>query len=340
MAVTITRTPWIDDDGTGTSGTVINNAVKTDLYNQIDGALAQVAQLNGGNSFNGNQGFNGIITVAGAGVSAFATQGAGTQGIRIQNGLSGATNVAALSIGNDQDAYLLTLQVQTSGFNPSGAFLPASAVLSSNNGLSINTVVGPIRVYTQNVERARYFPSGGYAFGTIAADPGAQTFQINQRVLSLVCDGTTLGSAIGIQNTNPANSINYLVFMNSVGAATGNIAQTGSASIIYGASSDARLKDDRGRASDLAALRAVVVHDFTWKADGVDDRGVFAQEIVDVFPRAVLQGTDERNDDGALVRPWMADYSKFVADLIVGWQQHDVELAALRAALAALSTVP
>ena len=36
----ITRTPWIDDDGSGTTGTVINNAEKTLLYNQIDAALA------------------------------------------------------------------------------------------------------------------------------------------------------------------------------------------------------------------------------------------------------------------------------------------------------------
>jgi hypothetical protein len=55
MAVTITRTPWIDDDGTGTTGTVINNAVKTALYNDIDGALAKVAQLAGGNAFTGTQ---------------------------------------------------------------------------------------------------------------------------------------------------------------------------------------------------------------------------------------------------------------------------------------------
>jgi len=33
----ITRTPIIDDDGTGTTGTVIDNAWKTELYNQIDG---------------------------------------------------------------------------------------------------------------------------------------------------------------------------------------------------------------------------------------------------------------------------------------------------------------
>lgn len=42
MAVTIPRTAWIDDDGSGTTGTVINNAEKTALYNQIDAALAGV----------------------------------------------------------------------------------------------------------------------------------------------------------------------------------------------------------------------------------------------------------------------------------------------------------
>jgi hypothetical protein len=36
----ITRTPWIDDDGTGTTGTIINNAEKTLLYNQIDALVA------------------------------------------------------------------------------------------------------------------------------------------------------------------------------------------------------------------------------------------------------------------------------------------------------------
>jgi len=35
----ITRTPMVDDDGSGTTGTVINNAWKTELYNQIDAAL-------------------------------------------------------------------------------------------------------------------------------------------------------------------------------------------------------------------------------------------------------------------------------------------------------------
>jgi hypothetical protein len=43
MAVTITRTAWTDDDGSGTTGTVINNAVKTELYNQIDGGFSALS---------------------------------------------------------------------------------------------------------------------------------------------------------------------------------------------------------------------------------------------------------------------------------------------------------
>lgn len=35
----ITRTPIIDDSGQGTDGTVIDNAWKQELYNQIDGVL-------------------------------------------------------------------------------------------------------------------------------------------------------------------------------------------------------------------------------------------------------------------------------------------------------------
>lgn len=37
----ITRTAWTDDDGSGTTGTIINNAEKTTLYDQIDDATDQ-----------------------------------------------------------------------------------------------------------------------------------------------------------------------------------------------------------------------------------------------------------------------------------------------------------
>lgn len=54
MPVTITRTAWIDDDGTGQTGTPINNAEKQLLYNQIDAALAQLMPLVGNGTLQGH----------------------------------------------------------------------------------------------------------------------------------------------------------------------------------------------------------------------------------------------------------------------------------------------
>jgi hypothetical protein len=105
--------------------------------------------------------------------------------------------------------------------------------------------------------------------------------------------------------------------------------------VTYGTTSDRRLKVDGGLATDVAALRAVAVHDFTWTTDGRADRGVFAQDAAAVFPRAIVAGSDETTEGGSLAHPWMTDYSKFVPDLIVGWQQHDAAIAEIRAALAA-----
>ena len=44
MPVTIGRTAMTDDDGSGTTGTVFNNAWKTALYDQVDTALAALPQ--------------------------------------------------------------------------------------------------------------------------------------------------------------------------------------------------------------------------------------------------------------------------------------------------------
>jgi hypothetical protein len=38
----ITRTPLVDDDGSGTTGTILNNAWQTNLYNAIDAAIAGI----------------------------------------------------------------------------------------------------------------------------------------------------------------------------------------------------------------------------------------------------------------------------------------------------------
>ena len=110
----------------------------------------------------------------------------------------------------------------------------------------------------------------------------------------------------------------------------GSITSVGSTTA-FNTASDQRLKRDRGVATDTRVLKQTVVHDFNWLVDNTPGRGVFAQEAVTVAPFAVTVGTDPR------IRPWSVDYSKYVPDLIVGWQQHDALVSALSARIETLT---
>ena len=81
--------------------------------------------------------------------------------------------------------------------------------------------------------------------------------------------------------------------------------------------------------TDVSILRLTKIHDYEWISNNASGRGVFAQEAVEICPRAVLIGDDVVNDNGELLQPWSVDYSKYVPDLIVGWQQHDATIATL-----------
>jgi hypothetical protein len=331
MAVTITRTPWIDDDGTGTTGTVINNAVKTALYNDIDGGFAKLAQLTGGNAFTGNQSVAGTLTVSGFGNHGVVASGTGALTVTVQNTAAGATNSTVLLCQNNLGPTLF-ISSYASTYTPTAAWdVPnATAFYQASGPLSIITgTSNPIRLFTNATERLRITPTGE-VFVNCAVNPG-----LGQ--LAVVTDFATHQGCL-IQNTNatvPGNGA-YLQFLNSGAAVAGAVIQATATTVSYGTTSDARLKDDAGRATDVSGLRAVVVHDFAWKADGRTDRGVFAQDAHAVFPRAVTVGTDETTAAGTLKHPWMTDYSKFVPDLIVGWQHHDADLAELRALLVTL----
>ena len=326
MAVIITRTDWIDDDGSGTIGTVLNNAVKTDLYNQIDGALAKVAQLAGGNTFTSAQTINGALAVNGT--VTITVNGAGLANLGVANYVAGATNGSQLSLGNDQNGAMTTLSSLSSSYSGTGPNLPNSTVLvgGGTNGLALSST--SVRMFTSNIERMRIAPTGEVSLGPGAVPSAAVQF-------TMVADSNKI-AANTCQNLQVNSSMVMHRFVNASGGVAGDITMTGPSAIIYGTGSDQRLKKDQGPATDLAALRAVVVHDFAWKDNGARGRGVFAQEVVDLFPYAITQGDDDITDDGSLAHPWQADYSKFVPDLIVGWQQHDAELTALRAALATL----
>lgn len=116
----------------------------------------------------------------------------------------------------------------------------------------------------------------------------------------------------------------YHALFQAGGTAVGSI--TSSASVtLYNTTSDKRLKNDLGAVTSTDVIANTVIHDFTWKSNGSQARGVFAQEAAKIIPSAVKVG-----DDGEEVTDqWQVDYSKYVPDIIV-------ELQALRARVAEL----
>jgi hypothetical protein len=197
-----------------------------------------------------------------------------------------------------------------------------------NAGLVFYTGPG----YTQ---RGKIHSSGAFTWGS--------TIDVVGAAFSVGPGGNAAGNAFvvmhqngtmsqGIANAGPAN---LNIFYTTTGFA--GYIQCSGTTTSFGTSSDARLKDDRGPMVVSDVLRRTVIHSFTWKADGTPGRGVFAQEAIAVAPFAVSKGTDERDDHGRLTHPWGVDYSKYVPDLIVGWQTHDAQVATLQAELSALT---
>lgn len=126
---------------------------------------------------------------------------------------------------------------------------------------------------------------------------------------------------LSLCNTNTGTEI-AISFQNNNGV-VGEISTNGTTTT-YATTSDATLKRDLGIAKE-SKLAAIKVRDYEWITGGAVSRGVFAQEAFATHPDAVVPGDDMTG------RPWMVDYSKFVPDLIVGWQQHEARLAALEA---------
>ena len=140
------------------------------------------------------------------------------------------------------------------------------------------------------------------------------------------------GKCLIQQNTSTTAANTMTQFINPNGV-VGQIICTGSATA-YNTSSDSRLKTLVGVATDTSIIDNIVINDFTWKADGTTDRGVFAQDAYRVKPSAISVGKDK--EDGSIEIPWGVDYSKFVPDLIVYCQQLKKQVTELSAKVTAL----
>ena len=165
-------------------------------------------------------------------------------------------------------------------------------------------------------ETMRIDSSGNLILGATSAFTNANSIALaGTQIVQGHINGTSSGT----------NYTNFLYNSTSIGS----ISQNGTSGVLYNTSSDQRLKTDLGTVTSTDVIANTVIHDFTWKTDGSQARGVFAQEAAKVLPAAVKVG-----DDGEEVTDqWQVDYSKYVPDIIVELQSLRAEIAALKSQL-------
>jgi len=273
-------------------------------------------------------------------------------------------NVASASGGGHQFLRGGTLQFMTDASGNLGLGVTPSA-WSTLTGFDINTW-GAVSAYTNqiNVSSNAYYNGGWkykqtnyatryeqnstgiHAWFTAPSGTAGTSISSFSQVMTLDNSGNLL---VGTTTASSSNS-NSLVFQPSAGfgafqhasgtssgtgyqgyyyngSAIGSIVQSGTTAVTFNTTSDQRLKNDLGTVTSTDVIANTVIHDFTWKTDGSQSRGVFAQEAAKVLPAAVKVG-----DDGEEVTDqWQVDYSKYVPDIIV-------ELQSLRARVAQLET--
>jgi hypothetical protein len=288
---------------------------------------ANIAVRDANNNFTAGQTITGSLNASGGfGFGASSSiSAAATISLNIRNTAAGSANTSELSLGVDSQSRALILQSFASNFGSIGAFQANGSVIATQGagGLSINTLdASPMRFWTANTIRFAIQATGEVNVNSVSNPIGSNLY--------VQGDQASRTYGLGILNSNAGNGLVYIVFLNSAVGGAGFISQTGANTVNYGTTSDERLKVNFGRFEDFTALRSLVIHDFKWRSDNTRDRGIFAQEAYEHYPKAISKGTDELTENGQLKMPWMTDYSKFVPDLIAGWQDHDGRLSEIK----------
>jgi hypothetical protein len=308
--------------GIGTS----SPAYKLDVVSSSDADLFRIKSTATANNTVlrlGLSGNNAVISGSGDSTGTLQFNVYGSERMRLDS--SGNLGIGTSSPAGRLDSY-------GDGTNPAGIFRRGGAygnIESSDAARSNRWTLGRDNASTGNfviayndATKASMDTSGNLLVGTTtqyglittAADLASKNTAAFQNT------GTTYGAGAF-----------FVRFVNSSAATAGSIQHTAVTTVNYGTSSDSRLKESLGVATDTSVIDNTIIHDFTWKYDGRVDRGVFAQEAHLIKPSAVGVGSDELTEDGSLENPWSVDYSKYVPDLIVHAQQLKKKIQELKA---------
>ena len=216
------------------------------------------------------------------------------------------TTLAALPAANDPNANgalagFASVTPENSAFLMLQSYTTKVSLISGRTGTADYT---PLLVNVGGADRAKVSTDGRIFINSDDILPSYSSLNyLNIRA--------TPGSISPLRlETNNASGT-LAMFVTNAGLA-GSIFSSGT-STTYSQTSDRQLKIDDGELSEdaaLAILERLYFHLFRWKFDNSDDIGVFAQELYEVYPKAVVVGHGEPDDTD--YTPWGVDYSKLI----------------------------
>lgn len=255
---TITRVTWTDDDGTGTTGTIINNArLQADIYAAID------QMFSGGGSYTVLT-LGGRLAVEGFGDHLFSANAVGSNTITVRN-LNAGQSYGALIAQGDTAEYCRMLMLSTTA-NFGGLYSGVRAMVDSNAvaGLVVNANAGPLIFGQGAIERARITAFGLTVTGGFATS------------------GWAMPSGLGITGQNGSPTRGQFVFGDGTGYnVTWNRVNVGTGALV-----NLLTIDDRGwmygqlqpyvQAFNTAGRSVTSTNTLTYDSESYDVSGNFA----------------------------------------------------------------
>jgi len=123
-----------------------------------------------------------------------------------------------------------------------------------------------------------------------------------------------------------------MIAMYDANGVIGSIGVASGTTVSYNTSSDERLKENIVDAtSQLETIKNVQVREFDWKRNGHHELGLIAQELIDIIPNVVKEGTED-----LAKYPYSIDYGKLTPYIIKALQEALDEIDDLKARIETL----
>lgn len=263
----------------------------------------------------------------------------------------GAATGTSLALTTASSANMLTIRTTTDNQNTS--FLITSQRSSTQQTWSMTArgdtaTTQPFEFADATAGITRWKCSVGGAntyIGTASwsASEANPMFDINNSVAT--ASSSTRILYLRFTNDTDCTGGYFQTMNNSSGTTIGRIEAASNTTVSYTTSSDKRLKTGLAEFDSLGILDRIKVGKFKWLAKpgdtepvpptsksmlwGYEQYGAYAQDLNEVFPQAVSNGTDELTETGELLNPWAIDYSKLVPVLIDAVQKLSKQVAKL-----------